>query len=83
MKKYWKFLLKWAVCFIACFAVIWLIVFIGGWKLFESGDVVLIELGFALILSVFLLAIAETITVLNKRIDKLEEKIEELEKHTH
>ena len=80
MKKYLKFLLKWAAMFAACFAVIWLIVFIGGWKLFESRDVVLVELGFALILSVFLSAIAETVTALNKRVEKLEERIAELEK---
>ena len=80
MKKYLKFFLKWAAMFAACFAVIWLIVFIGGWKLFESGDVVLIELGFALILSVFLSAIGETVTAMNKRIEKLEERIAELEK---
>ena len=80
MKKYLKFLLKWAAMFAACFAVIWLIVFIGGWTLVESRDVVLVELGFALILSVFLSAIAETVTALNKRVEKLEERIAELEK---
>ena len=80
MKKYVKFLLKWVAWFVACFAVIWLIVFFGGWKLFESGDPILGEIGIALILSVFVSAINEVVTGMEKRIKSLEEKIKEMER---
>ena len=68
--------------FIVCFVVIYLIVFFGGWKLFESGDPIMIEIGIALILSVFVFVISEVVTGLEKRIKSLEEKIKELEENT-
>ena len=80
MKGIWKILLKWAVWFVVCFLVIYLIVFFGGWKLFESQDPLLIEIGAALILSVFVSIVNEVITGLEKRIKSLEEKIKEFEK---
>ena len=79
MKSTFKILLKWAVWFVVCFVLIYLIVFFGGWKLFESGDPILIEIGLSLILSVFVAVINEVITGLEKRIKRLEEKIKELE----
>ena len=79
MKGICKILLKWVAWFLVCFIVIYLIVFFGGWKLFESGDQVLTEIGVALILSVFVTIINEVITGLEKRITHLEEKIKELE----
>lgn len=82
MKSYLKNLLKWAAWFIVCFVVIYLIVFFGGWKLFESGDPIMIEIGIALILSVFVFVISEVVTGLEKRIKSLEEKIKELEENT-
>ena len=80
MKGTLKILLKWAAWFVVCFLVIYLIVFFGGWKLFESGDPIMLEIGFALILSVFVTIINEVVTGLEKRIARLEEKIQELEK---
>ena len=79
MKKYWKAMLKWAVWFVICFVVIYLIMLFGGWKLFESKDPIFVEIGAALILSVFVSIINEVITGLEKRIKHLEEKIKELE----
>ena len=79
MKGTLKILLKWAAWFVVCFAVIYLIVFFGGWKLFESGDPIMLEIGLALILSVFVAIINEVVTGLEKRIKCLEEKLKELE----
>lgn len=79
MKNKIKSLLRWAGTFILCFIVIYLIVFFGGWKLFKSGDPILIESGVALVLSIFVFAINEIITNLEKRVKFLEERLNELE----
>jgi hypothetical protein len=80
MKGTLRILLKWTAWFVVCFVVIYLIVFFGGWKLFESGDPIMLEIGLALILSVFVTIINEVVTGLEKRIAHLEDKIKELEK---
>ena len=80
MKGTLRILLKWTAWFVVCFLVIYLIVFFGGWKLFESGDPIMLDIGFALILSVFVTIINEVVTGLEKRIAHLEDKIKELEK---
>ena len=80
MKGTLRILLKWTAWFAVCFVVIYLIVFFGGWKLFESGDPIMLEIGLALILSVFVTIINEVVTGLEKRIAHLEDKIKELEK---
>lgn len=79
MKDKIKLVLKWAVTFIICFIVIYLIVFFGGWKLFESGDPILIEIGVAFILSFFVFIFYEIVTGLEKRVQSLEKQIDELE----
>ena len=79
MKDKIKLLLRWAGIFILCFIVIYLIVFFGGWKLFNSGDPILIEIGVALVLSIFVFAINEVVTNLEKRVKSLEERLKELE----
>ena len=55
-------------------------VFFGGWKLFESGDPILIEVGVAFVLSFFVFGINEAIMSFEKRIKSLEERVNELEK---
>lgn len=80
MKNKIKLLLKWAGMFVLCFIIIYLIVFFGGWKLFESGDPILIEIGIAVILSFFVLVFNEVVTGLEKRVKSLEERLNELEK---
>lgn len=79
MKDKIKLLLKWAGIFILCFIVIYLIVFFGGWKLFESGDPILIEVGVALVLSFFVFVFNEIVTGLVQRVKSLEERLNELE----
>lgn len=79
MKDKFKSLLRWAGTFILCFIVIYLTVFFGGARLFESGDPILIEIGAALILSVFVFIFSEMISGLEKRVKSLEERLMELE----
>jgi hypothetical protein len=80
MKDKLKLLLRWAIIFLFCFIMIYLFVFVGGWKLFESGDPILIEIGVAFILSFFVLLFIEMISLLDKRVKALEDRIKELEK---
>ena len=79
MKNKAKKLFRWLCVFLLCFLVIYLIVFFGGWKLFESGDPMLIEIGVALVLSVFIFIINEVITTHEKKIKDLEEQIKKIE----
>jgi len=78
MKEKLKLLLRWGIVFLGCFAVIYAIVFIGGWKLFESNDPILMEIGVALILSTFVFFIVEAFDRLDKRIKSLEETVKHL-----
>ena len=82
MKNKLKNLLKWVVTFIICFVVIYLIVFFGGWKLFESGDPILIEIGIALVLSFFVFAFSETVTALEKIVKSLEDRLSSISEDT-
>lgn len=59
MNSKFKSLLRWAGTFVICFIVIYLTGFFGGWKLFNSGDPILIEIGVALVLSFFVFVINE------------------------
>lgn len=79
MKAKLKALMRWAITFVVCFIVVYLIVFFGGWKLFESGDAVLVELGVALVLSIFVYLFAEIVIRLEKRVKALEERLEKIE----
>ena len=79
MKSKLKFFLRYLAVFAACFVIIYLLVFFGGAKLFESGDPILIELGAALILSVFVFVILHAMEAQSKRIDALEARIQTLE----
>ena len=78
MKKI-KYITKWFITFIICFLIIYLTVFFGGWRLFESNDPILIEIGVALVLSIFVFSINEAIEKLETRIKELEEHISRLE----
>lgn len=81
MKEKIKLLLRWAGIFLLCFIVIYLFVFFGGWKLFDGGDPILIEVGVAAVLSFFVFVFGEVVTRLEKRVEALEERINELEKN--
>lgn len=80
VKEKCKILLRWAVIFLLCLIFIYLFVFFGGWKLFESGDPILIEIGVALVLSFFVFVFGEIVVGLEKRVKSLEERLNEFEK---
>jgi len=82
MKDKIKLLLRWAGVFLLCYIVIYLFVFFGGWKLFGSGDPILIEVGIAFVLSFFVFIVNEVVTGLEKRVKSLEERLNELEKNS-
>ena len=79
MKKKIKIFLSWLATFFLCFLIIYLFIFLGGWKLFESNDPILIEIGVAFVLSFFVFIINEVVTSLEKRVKVLEERIYILE----
>ncbi len=79
MKNKLKSFLRWTIIFVLCFVVIYLAVFFGGWKLFESGDPILVELGVALVLSFFVFIFNEVVTSLEKRVKSLEERLNKYE----
>lgn len=80
VKEKIKILLRWAVVFLLCFILIYLFVFFGGWKFFESGDPIMIEIGVALVLSFFVFVFGEIVTGLEKRVKSLEERLNEQDK---
>ena len=69
---------------IVTFTFIYLFVFAGGWKLFESGDAIAIELGVSVVLGaligIILISIDKVVNNYDKKIADLEKRIEELEK---
>ncbi len=75
-EKQTQIILKWAIIFALCFVLIYLAVFLGGWKLFQSGNPILIEPGVALVLSFFVFAFNEIVTNLEKRVKALEELLD-------
>ena len=79
MKSKAIMLWRWLVTFILSFLAIDMIVFLGGWKLFESNDPILMEIGAALVLSIFFFANNEVLTMHEKKIKDLEEHIQKLE----
>ncbi len=78
-----KILFKWLVTFALCFIILYLIMLFGGWKFFESGDPILIELGIAYVSSIFVFVFFEVVIKLEKRITYLEERVCELEKSSN
>lgn len=77
--KFIKEILKFMLICVITFLLIYLLVFIGGWKLFESGNPILIEIGISILVGLILYTIytinedyKRKITELEKRLIKLE-----------
>lgn len=79
MKAVLKKLLRFIGSFILCFLVIYLVVFFGGWRLFESENPIFIEMGVALVASIFFFAVNEVMNAHELKIKDLEERIKKLE----
>ncbi|MGN0538973.1 MAG: hypothetical protein ACI4KI_03860 [Candidatus Fimenecus sp.] len=78
MKKL-KMLLHWLVCTLVTFLCIYLFIFAGGWKLVESGDVILIEIAVSIVIGFVIWIIFELTRFYDSKIENLEKRIEELE----
>lgn len=75
-----KAVLHFLICFIISFIFIYLIIFVGGWRLFESGDPILLEIAAATVIGFFIWLIYEWSALFKCKIKELEERIEELER---
>ncbi len=79
MKKSLKKFAKFWLIFVVTFALIYLLVFVGGWKLFESQDPILMEIGISVLAAIILYVMDYLYSNCNDRIEKLEKRIDELE----
>ncbi len=80
MKSKLKDLISLILTIAVIFAIVYLYVFVGGWKLFESGDPIKMEIGVSVILGVIVWVLMKLNVQMNSRINELESKIERLEK---
>lgn len=83
MKIKFKKLFRLLICILVSFICIYILVFSGGWKLIESGNIVLIEVAVSVVVGTIVFIICENwrdyeykIKNLQKQIEKLEEKID-------
>lgn len=82
MKQYVQSVIRLFLCIIFSFVAIYSFVFAGGWKLIESGDIVLIEVLVSVIVGFVVFIIYEISRYYDKKIKALEKRIEELEKNS-
>lgn len=80
MKSKLKDLISLILTIAVIFAIVYLYVFVGGWKLFESGDPIKMEIGVSVILGVIVWILMKLNVQMNSRINELESKIERLKK---
>lgn len=74
-------ILRMLICIVISFIFIYLMVFLGGWKLIESGDPILIEIAVSVIVGILVWIIYEFSKYCEKKFDDLHKRIQELEKH--
>ena len=74
-----KMLLHWLVSTVISYVVIYIFVFFGGWKLFESGDPILLEIAAAIAMGFIFWVIYEITKGQETKIKELEERIAALE----
>ena len=81
MKQNLKSYLRWFISILLSFVCIYLFIFVGGWKLLESGDPIRMELAAAIVVGTILFVMNEVATAQDKKIKDLEQRVAELEKH--
>ena len=81
MKQKLKLYLRWFLSILLSFVCIYLFIFFGGWKLVESGDPIRMELAAAIVVGTVLFVMNEVATAQDKKINDLEQRLTELEKH--
>lgn len=75
-----KYLLHLLVCIAVSFGCIYLFVFTGGWKLIESGDILLVEIAVSIVVGIIFFVIYELSRVISSDYIKLQNQIDELQK---
>jgi hypothetical protein len=75
-----KYGLHFLICFIGSFISIYLVIFLGGWRLLESRDPILWEVAAAIAIGFIIWLIYEFGAFFERKIKELEKRIEELEK---
>lgn len=80
MKKKIQILFRFLMSVSVTFAVIYLLVFSGGWKLIESGDVILIELAVSVVVGTVIFLVSEVWRDHEAKIENLQIQIDELQK---
>lgn len=75
-----KFILHFLICFVISFVCIYLIIFTGGWRLFESRDPILLEIAAAIVIGFVIWLTYELSSQFECKIKELEKRVEELEK---
>lgn len=75
----YKLLLRWLACFAVSFFVVYMVGFATGHKLFDGGNVALIEASIALILATFVFHFTEENRSNKAKIKELEERVAKLE----
>lgn len=87
MKIKFKKLFCLLICILVSFICIYLLVFSGGWKLIESGNIVLIEVAVSVVVGTIVFIICENwrdheckIKNLQNQIDQLQKQIEDFKK---
>jgi len=76
----YRVMLHMLVCIVISFVFIYIMVFIGGWKLIESGDPILIEIAVSIIVGIVVTLIYEHSIYCEAKFAEAEKRIEELEK---
>jgi len=86
-KSSFKMVLRMLLCVAISFVVIYMLVFFGGWRLIESGDVILIEIAVSVIVGILLWIIVEVekhfegkVAALTSEVEGLKSCVEELNK---
>ncbi len=75
-----KYLFHLLVCIAVPFACIYLFVFAGGWRLIESGDVLLVEIAVSIVVGIIIFIVYEISRRIDADIKNLENQIDELQK---
>lgn len=76
----YKIVLHMLVSIVISFALIYLMVFFGGWRLIESGDPILIEIAVAIVVGILVGILFEYSQYCESKFRETEKRIEQLEK---
>ena len=78
-----KLILHWVICTAISFIGIYLFVLLGGWRLFQSGDPIMLEIAAALVVGFLIWIVFEAHRYHESKITQLEKRVAELEKKLH